>query len=622
MLRRILKILLIVLLGLVLSAAYFGYQFYITGDDYGHELQIASEDTRRQTKYGEVIGFLDITGTHTWMGLPYAKPPIGDLRWKSPRKPVSWQGTLKALKASDYCKQFGTFGESRPPKELGKPIGSEDCLYANIFAPRFSVDEVPGEGDLLPVMVYIHGGGNTAGYANQYKYSGRHLAQKYNVIVVTFNYRLGPFGWFSHPAMNSDASPEDRSGNYGNLDTVRILEWIKSNIEAFGGNPKNVTLFGESAGGMNLFAMLASPYGAGLFHQAIIQSGLPISMPLSVAENYADADEPGHQNSSKEVVNKFLIADGIVNTRDAAIVHQDQMTDKALSSYLLGKSADEILQIYESEMMGTLPMIFMDGTVLPKEDLLDVFSDTSNYNAVPLIVGTNRDEFKSFFVSDRELVEMKMGFLPHIINEDYFNAVTGYFNDSWKARGVDEVSIRLRAAQGDSVFAYRFDWDELPTILGVDLSVLMGAVHASEIPFVFSSFDDSLMSNMIFNEGNTPGRDALSDQMSSYWVEFAYSGKPGQGRDGKGSLWQPWGESAKFIMFDTPEGGGVRMNPEAVTRSTLKRRIMTDTSFPDEKSRSEIYDCMFKESPHWDEEEFMELGGKSCDIEIFEFLRL
>jgi para-nitrobenzyl esterase len=275
MIIRIIKIVVIGLALVAIPVIYFGIQFYSSGENYGQMLQTAHDDTERLTQYGKVVGFVDNNGSHTWMGIPYASPPVKELRWKTPEKPAHWQGRLNALQARDFCTQIGSQMESRPPKEWRVTIGSEDCLYMNIFAPRLEPDQLPRGNDRLPVMVYIHGGGNMVGYANQYKYSGTNMARNQNLIVVTFNYRLGPFGWFSHPALNSNGSAQDRSGNYGNLDTIRALQWVQNNIEAFGGNPANVTLFGESAGGMNTFALLASPLAGGLFHRPLYRAALP-----------------------------------------------------------------------------------------------------------------------------------------------------------------------------------------------------------------------------------------------------------------------------------------------------------------------------------------------------------
>ncbi|MDG1909235.1 MAG: carboxylesterase family protein [Pseudomonadales bacterium] len=623
MLKKVLIVLSTLVVIVAVLVAFLGYKFSQSGDDYGEQRQLADPETIRKTAYGDVVGFLDISESHTWMGIPFATPPVGDLRWRAPVEPALWQGTLDALKASDRCKQIGSVSESRPREEHGKPIGSEDCLYLNIFAPKFANGRVPTGNDRLPVMVYIHGGGNVAGYANQFKYSGRNLAKNHDVIVVNFNYRLGLFGWLSHPSLNLDGSLEDKSGNFGILDSLAALEWVQDNIEAFGGDPTNVTLFGESAGGINIFAILASQLGEGLFHKAIIQSGLPISTPMDQATNYIE--DSGHLNSGREITNQLLIADATAASRQEAISHQNQMSDAEISRYLRGKSANAVLMLLGSDGMPSMPMIFRDGTVVPREDLMEVFSDAANYNAVPIIIGTNRDEFKPFFAGDSSLVELQMGFLPKIINEAYFHAVTSYFNDAWKARGVDEVSMRLAESQSDPVFAYRFDWDELPSILGVDLSKLMGAVHASEIPFVFESFDDRLMNWVLFSDENIPSRTELSKKMSSYWAEFAYNSSPGRGRDGTQTDWTPWDENpdqGKFVILDSERDRGIRMNNQAVTFSVLKHRLLQDTAFPTTAAKGKIYDCIFRDSKHWDEEEFKSLGGKTCHIPIFQFLRL
>ena len=207
----------------------------------------------------------------------------------------------------------------------------------------------------------------------------------------------------------------------------------RTTSQRFGGNPNNVTLFGESAGGMNIFAILASPKGRGLFHKAIIQSGLPVSTPMEQAQNYIE--DAGLENSAREITNRLLISDGRVGSREDAVSHQNQMTDAEISEYLRAKSADELLLISTSEDAPLLPMIFRDGAVVPATDLMQTFSDTDKYSAVPIMIGTNRDEFKPFFIGDRDLVALDWGFLPKIIDPKYFHAVTSYFNDSWKAEG-------------------------------------------------------------------------------------------------------------------------------------------------------------------------------------------
>ena len=625
---RIVKILLLLIALLALPIAYFGYQFYHTGEDYGQKRQLADKTTKRTTTYGEVVGFVDENSSHTWMNIPYAQPPVAELRWRAPLQPQSWEGTYEALQAGDFCKQFGSQMESRPPSEWGKPIGSEDCLKLNIFAPAFAPGAVPKGDRRLPVMVYVHGGGNMVGYANQFKYSGTQLANTHDVVVVTFNYRLGPFGWFSHPALNNGGSAEDQSGNYGNLDHMRALEWVQSNIEAFGGNPDNVTLFGESAGGMNTFVLLTSPLAQGLFHKAIVQSGITTrTTPLSSAQNYVNSVVPGDKNSSREIVNSFLIADGLAGDGQEATEYQNSMSNAEISNFLRSKSADDLLSIYDfSGALGlpSVPQLLADGAVIPSRELIQVFSDSADYNAVPTILGSPRDEFKMLAAMDDTFVETKFGIFPRVKDKAHHQAYTSYINDTIKALGVDEVAIVMSNGQDDSVYAYRFDWDELPTIAGTDMKELMGAAHASEVPFVFGMFDDNFMNKLMFDENNIPGRDLLSQRMSSYWAEFAYSSSPGRGRSGTLPEWRSWSnESAtsdKYIIFDDEKDGGIRMTSNAITLAVLHQRLLNDNRFPNKELHSQMYDCLLRGTGYWNQLEFEDLGGSHCENGMFESL--
>lgn len=622
MLRRVAIFILLLIAVMVSAVGYLGYQFYITGDDYGHVAENPDDATIRTIKQGNVIGFLDQTGTHTWLGIPYAAPPVGDLRWRSPQEPASWESHFPATQASDYCKQIASFGESRPPQDIGKPIGAEDCLYLNVFVPSYAPDEIPAGSQRRPVMVYIHGGGNTAGYANQYKYSGRHLAQHHDVVVVTFNYRLGPFGWFSHPALNKGGPATDRSGNFGLLDAIEALTWVQANIASFGGDPSNVTLFGESAGGMNVFALLASALSDNLFHKAIVQSGLPISMPLAVGQNYSSAAMPGHANSGREVTNKFLIEDGRASNREEAMRIQNQMTDAQLGAYLREQDAENFLLKYSDGNIMAVPMLFEDGTVLPFGDLTNALTEALQVKDIPMIMGTNRDEFKLMFLGEPEFVEFKYGFLPRLKSRDHFNAVTGYFNDAWKARGVDEVAISAGQTRNNRLYAYRFDWDKLPTILGTDLSELLGAAHAAEIPFVFRSFRDSFTDRLMSDAATIKDRNALSAHMSSYWAEFAYSGTPGRGRKNDLVPWHSWKQEEGLTSMVFSGANDNHMITDEVTLASLKQRLLADERFPDKASHSGIYDCLFRDTDHFEDSEFQALGGATCQYPMFDFLRL
>lgn len=261
--------------------------------------------SRRVVQSGEVVGFVGDYGGHVWLGIPFAKPPVGGLRWRSPQAPDSWQGVREAMSFGSHCVQLpsrfaGVEGEA------GVPSGREDCLYLNVYAPRFAPEQVPSGERVLPVMMWIHGGSNSIGLAGLY--DGGRLAATRDVIVVTINYRLGPLGWFRHAALRVGAeNEEERSGNFGTLDQIAALEWIRDNIAAFGGDPGNVTIFGESAGARDVTNLLVSAPAAGLFHRAIAQSGSCYNDSVEVAENFRDDAKPGHRGSSNEVDRKSVV---------------------------------------------------------------------------------------------------------------------------------------------------------------------------------------------------------------------------------------------------------------------------------------------------------------------------
>ncbi|MEL6259311.1 MAG: carboxylesterase family protein, partial [Pseudomonadota bacterium] len=231
----------------------------------------ASQITKRATDKGDVVGHVDNeTGAHVWRAIPFAAPPVGDRRWRAPRGIDAWPEPLLAVQAPPRCLQMLSPLDQVPQSQIGDIVGDEDCLYLDVYAPPLSDDERAAAD--LPVMVWIHGGSNIWGYADQY--NGATLATQHNVVVVVIQYRLGAFGWFSHPAIEDDAkSRDDASANFGMLDQIAALRWVKRDIAAFGGDPDLVTIFGESAGGMDVAGLLVSPRADGLFQRAIIQSG-------------------------------------------------------------------------------------------------------------------------------------------------------------------------------------------------------------------------------------------------------------------------------------------------------------------------------------------------------------
>ena len=553
------------------------------GQDGGpaHDL-VRDETTRRETALGTVIGGRSAAGAHVWRGLPFAEAPRGNLRWRAPQAPPPHEGVREALTHAPPCPQFATFAGGPDGVGAGAPYGSEDCLYLNVFAPPFDEADVPTADARLPVMVWIHGGGNSIGTAESY--DGSALAVRGEVIVVAVQYRLGPFGWFRHPALREEANPQDASGNFGTLDLVQSLRWVEQHIAAFGGDPANVTVFGESAGGTNTYTMLASPLAAGLFHRAIVQSGTPrFAAPAAGEDPAADPWRSG--NTTSEVVARLREAGHIAD-------------DIPLADALRGIPPDRILNAYAGQRglgMIAMPEVFADGTVLPAGDFYAVLAD-GDYNQVPTILGSNRDESKLFQALDPDHVVSLMGIPMWVRDWSSYDRQAEYSTKWVKLAGVDEPARRMAAAQGASVYAYRFDWDEEPGTFWLDTSRLLGAAHAFEIPFVFGDFDWGPITRFAFDEENEPGRLRLSEQMISYWTEFARSGSPGRGRNGDLPEWTAWDDSrptaSRFIVFDTETGGGVRMTADALTGPVLVDQIIDDRRFESLEQRCEFLAAM------------------------------
>ncbi len=494
---------------------------------------IADPATRRTIAQGEVVGFTGANGVNIWRGLPFAAAPEGDLRWRGPRPAVAWTQMREALAHGDVCPQLTNVFNASEGVAPGTLQGTEDCLTLNIYAPPGSAPDAT-----LPVMVWIHGGGNVWGSASQYDPSN--LVANENVIVVTVQYRLGPLGWFAHEAIRSGAElPEDAAASFALLDLIASLEWVKANIAAFGGDPGRVTVFGESAGGHNVAGLLASPRAKGLFHRAILQSGLFDSIPLAEAENGGGAD----LNPAAAVAKRLVAAD---------------------AAALRATPVNALFAAYEldSEGFSSLPRMIADGVALPAEGLRAAFDDRATFNAVPVITGTNRDEMKLFQFVDPRLVNQYFGifFIPKDAN--FYDRLADYQSRLWRIRSVDEPAAMMVGAGHDDVYAYRFDWDEGGRFLWTDLKKLLGAAHAIEIPFVFNRFELlGRLDPVMFTEKSSAEREALSRAMGGYWAAFAASGDP-NGADPNGAgrpVWSRWRAEGALMRLDDASGAGPGM---------------------------------------------------------------
>ena len=597
------------------------------GGLYHKQTRVVDESSLRSISGGSIIGFSDAYNTLAWIGVPYAKAPVGDLRWRAPQRMDSWKEIYHATEHGNPCVQYwGSLAGAEGQK--GDVVGSEDCLYLNVWAPK---TVKPGdEGHKKrPVMVWIHGGGNDSGTANTYQ--AHHLAGTQDVVVVLLNYRLGIMGWFSHPSIREQANNlEDASGNFGTLDIIAGLKWVQENIEQFGGDPNNVTIFGESAGAKNVFSMLVSPLASGLFHKAIAQSGSADTTLLTLAEDFPETKggKPisGLKNSSNALLSLVLVQQhpGESLTELRSRIESSSAAD--LLETMRAESASSLMKLAADNLGETdeirVARIVRDGHVIPKASILQRLSQPETYNAVPLIVGTNRDENKLFMMRDDELVENLLGIFPRIKDKAKYQRISDYVSRNWKAGAVDEPAKRIAKHGASAVYAYRFDWDDSPDNWLADMPSLIGAAHGLEISFVFGDFIGGAPLGLLLNKANALGREQLSTAMMGYWAAFAHTGSPGRGRSGTLPVWQQWQDEGNNLMiFDSPEDQGIAMAEIRDNVVDIKTQIAADQEFATPSERCEAYATLFlhgyQASDYWDPVEYRQLHCEDYPASLY-----
>jgi len=535
-----------------------------------YRVPAADPSTVRQPPAGEVIGGAGRYGSLAWLGIPYATPPTGPRRWRAPEPLPPWSGRREALAFGAACAQYGSRFGGAPGVAPGTPGGDEDCLTLNVWTPPAAK-----AGERRPVLVWIHGGGNTIGHAAFY--DGGNLAVTHDLVVVSVQYRLGPFGWFQHPALQAEArDATEASGNFGILDLVRALEWVRDDVAAFGGDPGNVTIAGESAGALDVNALLLASPARGLFHRAIVESGgLWFDEPPAAPR----PDGPVVQTPA-EIAARLLQRDGKAPDRAGALARLAAMPPAEVGTWLRGTSARNVLAAYQplSSGMIDMPRVVRDGAVIPAGDPLDALARPDRWAHVPVLVGTNREENKLFMFADPAQVRRVLWVVPRFVDEQTYLVNAEYLGRVWKAAGADAPATAIARSQPD-VFVYRFDWRDEPTVLGADLGKMLGAAHAFEIPFVFGHFDLGREGNVIYTSANEPGRLALSKAMMSYWAAFIRQGAPGRGMHDDLPAWQRWSDG-RYLVLDSEHGGGIRMAAGSETRTGVLADLERDPRLP------------------------------------------
>jgi para-nitrobenzyl esterase len=503
---------------------------------------------------GTFQGKLDTTGAmREFLGIRYAQPVTGNLRWKAPQPVTPAVATQDATQFGNHCPQ--------PFSPFGNVTGTEDCLFLNVFTPNGSGN--PGDHDdnaARPVMVWIHGGALVVGESNEYDASK--LVER-GVIVVTINYRLGALGFLAHPALTGE-SPDRTSGNYGIQDQQAALQWVRRNIRAFGGDANKVTLFGESAGGLSTFVNLVSPTAQGLFHRAIVESGAYMQTQPTLAQSEATGAT-------------FATAIGCNQPKAADVL-----------ACLRGLPVSTILANQALTFQGLGPAPSVDGKVLTQS--VGAALASGQFNRVPLMNGTNHVEWNLFVAQDFDLVSGPVTAATYVpaIGATIGNAAaqqvaTHYqvpaqfpsFDQAVGGLGTDAIfacPARFAdelAAPFVPTFAYEFNDEKAPQNFLPPVSFPYGASHASEIQYIFPTANPS---GFGLNLAQTPldsFQQNLSSHMVDYWTEFAKNGDP----NGSGQpFWPRFGRDHQMFQSLVPQTPVTETNFETATSATFGTR--------------------------------------------------
>ena len=452
-----------------------------------------------------------------FLGVPYASPPVGELRWKPPQPAAPWTGKRKAIKFGSPCSQL-------PARWLPYIEGNEDCLYLNIWI----ADLQPNAN--RPVLVYFHGGGNASGYS-QVTPLGPSLSQL-GLVVVSANYRLGPFGFLAHPALTEE-SEHHSSGNYGLLDQLQVLKWVKENIHEFGGDPNRVTVMGQSAGAVDICLLMASPLSQGLFQRAILDSG--------------ECQDTLNEDIRKPINYNFIATTGEASgerlAKDLGVSDSPEALEK-----LRKTSVSKILEIWKNDP-GLRFDAIVDGWIIPEQPV-QIFAAGRQMH-IPILVGSNADEATVFGHNDLKTID---DYKKHLQQD------TGKYSDQefhlYPVSSNDEVSNEAVRLESDEFTCGAYSIAQAMAKAGVKSYLYyftyvdpgkrsrLGAHHGEELFFLSNSFP---------SDWKPTGEDQrLGELMRGYWAEFAKAGDP---NFDNAPRWTPYdSESRSYFELGTRVG--------------------------------------------------------------------
>lgn len=474
---------------------------------------------------GEVRG-VATGGLAIYKGIPYAAPPVGKLRWSAPHPVKPWKGVRAATDFGHDCMQLPFPNDAAPLRT--QP--SEDCLYINVWAPR------KHSAKPLPVMFWIYGGGFVNGGSSPAPYDGSHFAEK-GVVFVSFNYRLGRFGFFAFPALLKEGGPV---GNYAMMDQIAALKWVQPNIAAFGGDPHEVTIFGESAGGRSVNVLVTSPEAKGLFIRAMVESG-------GGRDNHFPAD-PLNENAVDGRPSAVQI--GINFARSMGIDGTDARALAALRALPAEKVVNGINMASMSRQAATFSGLILDGAISARAPE-DAYNKCQQ-NSVEMTIGANSADLGSAPGKTIDAIFATFGADEAEARRAFDGDSSQTFAALERRVGMVETMIEPArfvaqrvAACGEASYVYRFSYVATPL-----RSKFAGAYHSSEIPYVFDTIGESSWGNM--GKGLTVDDFKIAAQMNSYWVNFAKTGNP----NGPGlPQWPKFTASGDGLMDFTMNGG-------------------------------------------------------------------
>ncbi len=487
---------------------------------------------------GQLQGVVE-DGVVAYKGIPFAAPPVGELRWRPPQPVAPWTGVRPAAEFGANCMQ-GRFG---PPQAAGAnepPAPSENCLFLNVWRPESAAARAK-----LPVMVWIHGGGFVGGSGSSPNTSGVRFA-KQGVVLVSINYRLGRFGFFSFPALSRER-PGETKGNYAYMDQIAALQWVKRNIAAFGGDPNNVTIFGFSAGGVSVHSLLASPMARGLFHKAIAQSGGSRDSVLTARPMREDGADPNYPVSAETIGIEFARSMGIEGTDEAALAKLRAMSEEEV---LRGAPAQPGARGPSHE---TTPIL--DGKLIT--ETAETAYKARRQPRVPIMVGSNSADTagnrvrattkEQFFARFGKWSEQAKAAYDPDGTADLATMVMRANDDFGQA---EPARFAANAFEANGSPAYRYRFSYVPTAMRERMRT--GAPHGGEIGFVFGT--------LAARPGSTvsPEDQAVSRIAQGYWVNFARTGDP----NGAGLPTWPRHDPNKDLILDFHPDGTAGVIPD------------------------------------------------------------